>query len=108
MGLEGIGIRLKLEDCRIIFETLDYDNAGEIDFSKFCLLNTDRKINWAELVSFLTINCLNRKNIKIKAKNHNKAGNLLFHQKQAKCLQHPNLRKVIHFLVLGLSQKIKI
>jgi hypothetical protein len=54
LGLEGVGIRFKLEDCRIIFETLDYDGAGEIDFSKFCMLNTDRKIDWAALVS-LTI-----------------------------------------------------
>jgi len=51
IGLEGIGIRLKLEDCRLIFETLDYNDQGDIDFSKFCLLNTDRKIDWAKIVS---------------------------------------------------------
>jgi Ca2+-binding EF-hand superfamily protein len=60
IGLEGIGIRLKLEDCRLIFETLDFNNQGDIDFSKFCLLNTDRKIDWAKIVS--TFLLLTRKN----------------------------------------------
>lgn len=42
-GMEDIGIKLKLSDLRLIFDTIDYNNEGEIGFSKFCLLNTDRK-----------------------------------------------------------------
>jgi Ca2+-binding EF-hand superfamily protein len=41
-GLENIGIRLALEDFKILFEILDYNKTGEIGFNKFCLLNTDR------------------------------------------------------------------
>ncbi|CDW76593.1 ef hand family protein [Stylonychia lemnae] len=41
-GLENIGIRLSLEDFLKIFQVLDYDQTGEIDFFKFCLLNTDK------------------------------------------------------------------
>jgi Ca2+-binding EF-hand superfamily protein len=41
-GLENIGIRLNLEDFLTIFKSLDFDNKGEIDFSKFCHLNTDK------------------------------------------------------------------
>ena len=38
-GMEGIGVKLKLADYRLLFETLDYDDEGEIGFNKFCLLN---------------------------------------------------------------------
>ena len=48
--MESIGVKLKLDDYKKIFESIDYDNEGEIDFTKFCLLNTDRKVNLAELV----------------------------------------------------------
>ena len=41
-GLENIGIILSLEDFQKIFKALDYDNAEDIDFEKFCLLNTDK------------------------------------------------------------------
>jgi hypothetical protein len=41
-GLENIGIRLSLEDFKMIFDSLDYNNEREIGFSKFCLLNADR------------------------------------------------------------------
>lgn len=41
-GLENIGIKLKYKDYRLIFEAIDYDKAEEIDFNKFCLLNTDK------------------------------------------------------------------
>ena len=44
-GMEGIGVKLRLEDYRIIFDSIDYDCAGEIDFTKFCYLNTDRKVD---------------------------------------------------------------
>ena len=42
-GLENIGIRFNLEDFQRIFDALDYDKVGEIDFRKFCLLNTDKQ-----------------------------------------------------------------
>ena len=42
-GMEESGIKLKLGDYRLIFDTIDYDCKGEIGFYKFCLLNTDRK-----------------------------------------------------------------
>ena len=42
-GLENIGIKLKYSDYKLIFDTLDYDQEGEIDYNKFLLLNTDNK-----------------------------------------------------------------
>lgn len=41
-GLENIGIRLSLDDFLKIFQVLDYNQMNEIDFYKFCLLNTDK------------------------------------------------------------------
>lgn len=38
-GLENIGIKFLLNDYRLVFETIDYDNKGVIDFYKFCLIN---------------------------------------------------------------------
>ncbi len=38
-GMENIGVKLKMTDYRLIFDSIDYDSAGEIGFSKFCLLN---------------------------------------------------------------------
>ena len=37
-----MGVKLRLEDFKNIFDVLDYDNRGTIDFSKFCHLNADR------------------------------------------------------------------
>ena len=42
-GMENIGVKLKLNDYRIIFEYIDFDNLGYIDFQKFCLLNADKR-----------------------------------------------------------------
>ena len=33
---------MSLDDFKLIFNTLDYDNNGDIDFLKFCLINTDK------------------------------------------------------------------
>lgn len=41
-GLENLGVKLKYEDFRLVFNSIDYDNSWEIDFWKFCLLNTDK------------------------------------------------------------------
>lgn len=43
MGLESLGIKLNMADHRLIFEAIDYDNEGEVNFSKFCLLNEDNQ-----------------------------------------------------------------
>lgn len=39
---EFIGITMALDDFKLIFNILDYDDTGEIDFLKFCLINTDK------------------------------------------------------------------
>ena len=39
---EEMGIKLRLNDFKMLFDVLDYDNRGTIDFSKFCHLNADR------------------------------------------------------------------
>ena len=44
--MEGIGMKLKMQDYRLLFDALDYDNEGEIGFIKFCLLNTDKKTDF--------------------------------------------------------------
>jgi Ca2+-binding EF-hand superfamily protein len=54
--MESIGVKLKMDDYKKIFESIDYDNEGEIDFTKFCLLNTDRKVDLNELVIHISIN----------------------------------------------------
>jgi Ca2+-binding EF-hand superfamily protein len=47
--MEGIGVKLKLEDYRLIFDTIDYDGEGDIDFTKFCYLNTDKKVDLSKM-----------------------------------------------------------
>lgn len=42
MTFEEMGIKLRLNDFKMLFDVLDYDNRGTIDFSKFCHLNADR------------------------------------------------------------------
>eukprot|EP00347_Sterkiella_histriomuscorum_P010172 403377330 len=41
-GLEGVGVKFSLEDFTKLFQHLDHDNQGLIDFSKFCMINTDK------------------------------------------------------------------
>lgn len=50
-GLENVEIRLELEDFKRVFETVDYDHKGEIDFNKFCLLNADRSQDIRDLIT---------------------------------------------------------
>ena len=47
-GLENMGIKLKYADYKLIFEYVDYDNEGEIDYNKFLLLNQDN--NWKQKI----------------------------------------------------------
>lgn len=42
MTLEDIGIKLRLNDFKLIFSSLDYDCKGVVDFEKFCHVNVDR------------------------------------------------------------------
>lgn len=49
--MESIGVKLKLEDYRRMFESVDYNNEGEIDFTKFCFFNTDKRVDLKELVN---------------------------------------------------------
>ena len=41
-GMYEMGLNLTLPDFRVLFEAIDFDNEGQIDFFKFCLLNYDK------------------------------------------------------------------
>eukprot|EP00351_Strombidinopsis_sp_SopsisLIS2011_P005729 CAMPEP_0116872698 /NCGR_PEP_ID=MMETSP0463-20121206/3524_1 /TAXON_ID=181622 /ORGANISM="Strombidinopsis sp, Strain SopsisLIS2011" /LENGTH=144 /DNA_ID=CAMNT_0004513331 /DNA_START=125 /DNA_END=559 /DNA_ORIENTATION=- len=41
-GLSSIGVNLNMPDYRLIFEFIDYDEAGDISFFKFCLLDFEK------------------------------------------------------------------
>lgn len=36
---------MSIKDFKYVFHTLDYDGDGEVDFKKFCLINTDKNKN---------------------------------------------------------------
>ena len=36
---------MTIADFKTVFDLLDYDANGEIDFSEFCLINTDKTNN---------------------------------------------------------------
>lgn len=42
LTLEEWGIKLRLGDFKLVFDALDYNQQGTVDFSKFCHLNLDR------------------------------------------------------------------
>ncbi len=42
LTFEEMGIKLQLSDFKLIFDALDYDGRGHVDFNKFCYLNADR------------------------------------------------------------------
>jgi Ca2+-binding EF-hand superfamily protein len=42
-GMQEMGIALTLPDYRLIFDKIDFDNEGEIDYFKFCLLDYDKE-----------------------------------------------------------------
>lgn len=42
LTLEEMGIKLKLTDFKLVFDALDFDGRGHIDFTKFCYINADR------------------------------------------------------------------
>lgn len=41
--MQEMGIALTFPDYRLIFDKIDFDNAGEIDYFKFCLLDYDKE-----------------------------------------------------------------
>lgn len=42
-GMQEMSIDLTLPDYRLIFDKIDFDNEGEIDYFKFCLLDVDKE-----------------------------------------------------------------
>lgn len=44
-GCEFSGIHLSIKDFKYVYDTIDYDGQGQVDFKKFCLLNTDKSKN---------------------------------------------------------------
>lgn len=53
-ALEEIGIKLRLADFKLVFDALDYDNKGTVDFVKFCHMNADR-YSMVDLIRLVTI-----------------------------------------------------
>lgn len=41
-GMNEMGICLTMPDFRLLFEKIDFDNEGEIDYFKFCLLDFEK------------------------------------------------------------------
>ena len=41
--MQEMGISLTLPDYRLIFDKIDYNDEGEIDYFKFCLLDYDKE-----------------------------------------------------------------
>jgi Ca2+-binding EF-hand superfamily protein len=41
-GMNEIGFEISLSDYRLLFDQIDFDEAGEIDYFKFCLLDFDK------------------------------------------------------------------
>ena len=41
-GCEFSGINLTIQDFKYVYDTIDYDQTGEVDFKKFCLMNVDK------------------------------------------------------------------
>lgn len=39
-----MGVDLNLSDYRLIFDKIDYNEEGEIDYFKFCLLDTGKEV----------------------------------------------------------------
>ena len=41
-GMDEIGFQISLSDYKLLFDTIDFDEAGEVDYFKFCLLDVDK------------------------------------------------------------------
>ena len=42
---------MTLEDYRLVYDLLNYDNAEYIDFQKFCLINIDKSNDIKKLIN---------------------------------------------------------
>ena len=40
--MDEIGFHISLADYRLLFDQIDFDEAAEIDYFKFCLLDYDK------------------------------------------------------------------
>ena len=49
-GLEFAGINMPLEDFRLVYDLLNYDNAKYLDFNKFCLINIDKSNDIKQII----------------------------------------------------------
>lgn len=49
-GLQLCGIAMPLEDYRIVFSVINYDNTADIGFQNFCLINIDKSNNVLKLI----------------------------------------------------------
>ena len=41
--MNEMGVHLSVVDFRLLFEQIDFDNEGRIDYFKFCLLDADKE-----------------------------------------------------------------
>jgi len=42
--MNEMGIELSVVDFRLLFEQIDYNEEGSVDFFKFCLLDSDKEL----------------------------------------------------------------
>ena len=42
--MNEIGIELSVIDFRLLFEQIDFNDEGSVDFFKFCLLDSDKEL----------------------------------------------------------------
>lgn len=40
--MDEMGFQISLSDYRLLFDQIDFDQAGEMDYFKFCLLDFDK------------------------------------------------------------------
>lgn len=45
-----MGIHVSMADYRLIFEKIDFDKGGEVDYFKFCLLDYDKEAMREQLI----------------------------------------------------------
>lgn len=57
--MDEIGIQVSLPDYRLLFDQIDFDVAGEIDYFKFCLLDVNKTELRANLAQEHQLSLLN-------------------------------------------------
>jgi len=58
-GLQFCGIDMSFSDYKLVYNTLNYDDTGIIDFQKFCLINIDKSNDVDRLIK------MTKKNIEL-------------------------------------------